>query len=38
MFDSVLTGGNVPKSKFGVGAIVSVIVMSVVIVVCIVMI
>lgn len=26
MFDSVLTGGNVPKSRFGVGAIVSVIV------------
>lgn len=26
MFDSVLTGGNVPKSRFGVGAIVSVVV------------
>ncbi len=26
MFDSVLTGGNVPKSRFGVGAVVSVIV------------
>ena len=26
MFDSVLTGGNVPKSRFGVGAVISVVV------------